>query len=400
MRKAIILAALVWLALEARRGPSPVADPACYLGLMAAMAFVGGKLGREIGLPVETAYVGVGVLARSFGVLPADILSMSNPLVGMALGWVGFGLGMEVGSCRRAWKRDHAVAAALSALLPCLLAFLALRGLGGVSYSVALMLGVAASLANPILTFVAPDHLPQTSLLTVFSGTASLLLYFPLAFRGGLLSPFVLGIGAGAAVAALWAEAIIRAEPLMKLDTSLAALLLGMVLLLQCSAGVMGLSLFLTALMVGFWTALRTDAQPRIHGIERALGEGMGALLLSAFGVQIAVERLVELPAAVWGIAAIYLASMIGGKMLAGALWAGRVHPYGRLTGIALLAQGPLLLEIDAQVARNPDLFGGAADTIHSVLTVAALVGSIALPVLNHLLQRVTVLKPPDPVQP
>lgn len=391
MRDLIICTALVGLGLLIQRGQFPVVEPTCYIGLLAALAYFAGKLCQRLGLPVETGYVGVGVAARGFGVLPFALLPMAHPLIAMAFGWVGFGLGLEVGRNRRRWKVAHAPTAALSVLLPCLFATLALKALAGIPTPVALTLGVAASLSDPLLKFVAPDHIPETTLLTVFCGAASLLLYTLLSLKTGTLLLLISGIAGGGVVAVFWSETLVRVEPGLKEDTTLVTLLLCMVLLLQWASALLGYSLLLTALIVGLWTALRSDACHRLQRVVDAIGKGMGALLLSAFGMQIAIERLTELPKEVWGIAAIYLGAMVGGKLLSGALTGKKVHPYGRFTGIALLAQGPLLLEIDAQVRRKAALFGGAVDTIHAVLTVAALVGSLAVPILDHLLRRVTM---------
>jgi len=390
LRDLILCACTVILALLIQRGPSPVVEPTCYVGLLSVLAYFAGKLCQRLGLPVETGYVGVGVAARGFGVLPGRLFTMFDPLVAMALGWIGFGIGCEIGGMRDRWRPSHLSLALFGTLLPCLCAGLLLKTLAGLPLAVALALGVAASLSGPILTFVAPDHLPETTLATVLCGGVSLLLYAPLTIMSGVTLPFLLGVGGAFGVALLWAETLVRVEPSLKADTPLIVLLLSMVILLPWTSALLGHSLFLTSLLAGLLTSWR-GLQPRLQRISAPIGRGAGALLLAAFGVQIAVERLPDLPKEVWGIAAIYLSAMIGGKLLGGALVRGQAHPYGRLAGIALLPQGLLLLEIDTQVSRRADLFGGAVDTIHAVLTVAALVGSLALPLLDHLLRRVTM---------
>ncbi|MBI2950994.1 hypothetical protein HYY27_02815 [bacterium] len=395
MRDLILCACTVILALLIQRGPSPVVEPTCYVGLLSVLAYFAGKLCQRLGLPVETGYVGVGVAARGFGVLPGRLFTMFDPLVAMALGWIGFGIGCEIGGMRDRWRHSHLSLALFGTLLPCLCAGLLLKTLAGLPLGVALALGVAASLSGPILTFVAPDHLPETTLATVLCGGVSLLLYAPLTIMSGATLPFLLGVGGAFGVALLWAETLVRVEPSLKADTPLIVLLLSMVILLPWTSSLLGHSLFLTSLLAGLLTS-RRGLQPRLQRISAPVGRGAGALLLAAFGVQIAVERLPDLPKEVWGIAAIYLSAMIGGKLLGGALVRRQAHPYGRLAGIALLPQGLLLLEIDAQVSRRADLFGGAVDTIHAVLTVAALVGSLALPLLDHLLRRVTMTSRED----
>jgi Kef-type K+ transport system membrane component KefB len=256
---------------------------------------------------------------------------------------------------------------------------------------VAFVLGVAASLSGPVLTYAAPDHLPETILVTVLCGGISLFLYAPLIVPSGSALPFLIGVGGACGVALLWGETLVRVEPSMKSDASLVVLLLSMFVLLPWTSALLGHSLFLTALLAGLLASLRSGIQPRLKRIIAPIAPGAGALLLAAFGMQIAAERLPELPKEVWGIAAIYLGAMIGGKLLGGALSRWKGHPYGRLAGIALLPQGLLLLEIDTQISRRADLFGGSEDTIHAVLSIAALVGSLALPLLDHLLRRVTM---------
>ncbi|OGG45844.1 MAG: hypothetical protein A3F84_25380 [Candidatus Handelsmanbacteria bacterium RIFCSPLOWO2_12_FULL_64_10] len=391
MRNLILFTCVVALAVLIQRGPSPVVEPTCYVGLLSVLAYFAGKLCQRLGLPVETGYVGVGVAARGFGVLPGRLFTMFDPLVAMALGWIGFGIGCEVGGMRDRWRPSHLSLALFGTLLPCLCAGLILKTLAGLPLAVALALGVAASLSGPVLTFVAPDHLPETTLVTVLCSGVSLLLYAPLTTMSGATLPFLLGVGGACGVALLWAETLVRVEPSLKADTPLIVLLLSMVILLPWTSALLGHSLFLTSLLAGLLTSWRAGLQPRLRRISAPVGRGAGALLLAAFGVQIAIERLPDLPKEVWGIAAIYLGGMIGGKLLGGALVRGQAHPYGRLAGIALLPQGLLLLEIDTQVRQRADLFGGAADTIHAVLTVAALVGSLALPLLDHLLRRVTM---------
>lgn len=392
MRNLILFTCVVALAVLIQRGPSPIVEPTCYVGLLAVLAYFAGKLCQRLGLPVETGYVGVGVAARGFGVLPGRLFTMSDPLIAMALGWIGLAIGCEIGGMKDRWRPAYLSLALFGTLLPCLCAGLILKTLAGLPLAVALALGVAASLAGPILTFVAPDHLPETTLVTVLCGGVSLLLYAPLTAVSGATLPFLLGVGGACGVALLWAEALVRVGPSLEADTPLIVLLLSMVILLPWTSALLGHSLFLTSLLAGLLASWRgSDLQPRLQRISAPVGRGAGALLLAAFGMQIAVERLPDLPKEVWGIAAIYLGAMIGGKLLGGALVRGQAHPYGRLAGIALLPQGLLLLEIDTQVSRRADLFGGATDTIHAVLTVAALVGSLALPLLNHLLRRVTM---------
>lgn len=391
MRDLILFTCVVALAVLIQRGPSPVVEPTCYVGLLAVLAYFAGKLCQRLGLPVETGYVGVGVAARGFDILPGRLFTMSDPLIAMSLGWIGFSIGCEVGGLKDRWRPSHLALALFGTLLPYLCAGLTLKTLTGLPTAVALALGVAASLSSPVVTFVAPDHLPETTLVTVLCGGVSLLLYAPLTAMSGATLPFLLGVGGACGVALFWGETLVRVEPSMKSDTSLIVLLLSMLVLLPWTSALLGHSLFLTALLAGLLTSLRSGLQPRLRRIIAPVEPGAGALLLAAFGVQIAVERLPELPKEVWGIAAVYLGAMIGGKLLGGAFVRGKAHPYGRLAGIALLPQGVLLMEVDAQVRRRADLFGGAADTILAVLTVAALVGSLALPLLDHLLRRVTM---------
>lgn len=391
MRNLILFTCVAALAILIQRGPSPVVEPTCYVGLLAVLAYFAGKLCQRLGLPVETGYVGVGVAAKGFDILPGRLFTMSDPLIAMALGWIGFSIGCEVGGLKDRWRTSHLSLALFGTLLPYLCAGLLLKTLAGLPMPVILALGVAASLSSPVVTFIAPDHLPETTLVTVLCGGFSLLLYAPLAATSGTALPFLMGIGGACGVALLWGETLVRVEPSMKSDASLIVLLLSMLLLLPWTSALLGHSLFLTALLAGLLASLRSGIHPRLKQIIAPIEPGAGALLLAAFGMQIAVERLPDLPKEVWGIAAIYLGAMIGGKLLGGALSRGKGHPYGRLAGIALLPQGLLLLEVDTQVARRAGLFGGSADTIHAVLTVAALVGSLALPLLDHLLRRVTM---------
>jgi len=394
LRNLVFCICILALALLIQRGPSPVLEPTCYVGLLAALAYFTGKSCQGLGLPVEAGYVAAGVLTRGFDILPASLFTMSDPLISVALGWMGFTIGCEVGGMRDRWRAPHLSLALLGTLFPCLLAALVLKGLVGLPTAAALMLGVAASLCGPVLTAVAPDRLPESTLLTVLSGGVSLLLYGLLTAISGTAGPFLLGIASACGVALLWAETLVRVEPAMKEESGLAVLLLSMVVLLQWTSPLLGHSLLLTALTAGLLAALRSGAPQRLRQINAPVAQAAGGLLLAAFGMQLPVERLPDLPKEVWGMAAVYLGTMIGGKLLGGALLRDNGHPYGRLAGIALLPQGLLLLEIDAQVQRRPDLFGGTTEAIRAVLCIAALLGSLALPLLDHLLRRVTRTAP------
>jgi Kef-type K+ transport system membrane component KefB len=352
------------------------------------LAYSAGKLCRRMGLPAKMGYVGIGALARGSGFLPAHLFLMSDPLAAMALAWVGFAIGCEIG---RMGVRGHGrvlLPAFSGSLFPFCLAFLALRALIGMPTPVALTLAVSASLADPLLGFVSPDHLPETTRLTFLCAGISLVVFIPLISGTGNPLPFLSGLAGAALVALMWSETLVRVAPAFREEAGLAVFLLLMVILLQWTAPLLGHSILLTALLTGLSVGVRGPAAPGIARIEKAMGSWMGAVLMAVFGMQLPVERLPDLPSEVWGITAVYLGAMIGGKLLAGVFAKVSDHPYGRLAGIALLPQGLLLLEMDAQVGRRADWRGGSEGLIHSILMVAALIGSLLLPVLDYLLRR------------
>ena len=388
MRYLILIICVAGLGLLIQQGPLPVADSASYVGLLMVLCYLGGKLFRFLGLPVVVSYIGMGVTARGLGILPGNIFTMGDPFIAMALGWVGFHAGFEIGKMRNTLKPAHVCLFLLGSIVPFVLVTVILKSITGFPSVVVLTLALAASLPAPILAFVTADRIPESVLLTAVCGGFSLLLFARLAGYWGGTLPFILGVGASLAVAVLWAETLARAQASLKEDWSLISLVLIMLVLFQWTSVLLKHSLLLTALAAGALVSMHSVSVPRFERILGPVGAGAGALLLGGFGMQIAVERLAELPLEIWGVAAVYLGSMIGGKLIGGALVSKAAHPYGRLAGIALIPQDLLLLEIDAQVSHRAELFGESADLIHAVLIIAALVGGLALPFLDFVLQR------------
>ena len=388
MRNLILPICVIGLSYWIQQGPSPVTEPVFYVGLLIILSYFGGKFLQVLGLPVEVGYVAAGVIARGSGVLPSHLLTVGDPLISIALGWVGLSVGFEIGRIRNHWRISHLPFACLCGLLPCLFAVLFLKVLFELPTATVMALGVAASLTAPMLNFASLKSFPETRLVIMLCGGISLLLYGLTTTYLGTGVAFISGIGFACVVAGFWFGTLTWVESALKGDTPLLVLLFGMVILLQWTSATLGHSLLLTALMIGFLVSLRANVQARLRRILDPTGKAMSVLLLSAFGMQIAVERIPDIPNEVWAIAAVYLCAMIGGKLIGGALIGGKAHPYGRLAGIAVLPQGLLLLEIHDQVRGRNDIFAGSADTIHAVLGIAALVGCLFLPFLDHFLKR------------
>ena len=380
--------------------------PLVLLMSLLGLAFVGsyfveGRALEGVGLPSGVEWVLLGVLLgpAALGIVRPAALEELSPLVHVAIGWLGFGIGLDFAHAngRRATGVEFCVGLA-SSLVPFALAsiatWLVVRRYAEISRedSLVIALGVGALSSEttrhavrwararygadgPLSDFLASisdveDIVPIVALAFLASGVRELD-HGAIRFDTGGLT-LLAGALLGGIGAALLGDELDAREAW---STLLGLGLLGTGIAIRLGVAAVALG-FASGLVLAFASPLRDSLRALVAPSERPV-------LLPAFVLAGASLRF-ACPPWVYAVAALAVAARFVGKLLVGSvLWrfAPVARPAGAALGTGLLSAGVLTTSTALTLAlRHPGVLGNAALLVaFSQLVVGELVGPVAV---------------------
>lgn len=403
MRRTIAAVVVVLLALFTRGKLSSVAAEALLgLGCLIIVGFALARLLEEAHLPRATGYVAAGIL---LGPHVADLVRDPGGALGAVgmvfVGWVGFCAGSRIRLGTACLNTRLVQIGVLSVLAPVLLTTLAWSSLFPAMY-IAFLVAVAAMLPDPFWAFASTGERQKRTregvlrtLSIVGMATACVcwavvvgaIRRFDGASLCGALAPFgqlVLSVAAGV----VWGELVYHLCGVLRSRSAVLALFLVSVLGVSIGARIYPVSLLVSAVSGGIWTANRGTRSESVLAAINPVGYIMAGPLFAVFGTQIPAAGI--LSRAVWPLALVYLGGMVAARMGAGLVVARVLKApgaSGRYLSWGALLQGIVLLEMvrwtQAALSESPT-FRAVSEDFATLGAVGMLAGSVLLPLCTY----------------
>ena len=369
------------------------------LGVLVAFALLAGRAVAWLRVPRVTGYLLAGALlgpsvGHHLGVptlLSDESVVRLQPLAHVALALIVFSVGghFRLAVLRRwAWRILALVAA--DALIPCAVVVVATR-VAGADTSVALMLGIIAAATAPAATvmvireYEADGELSHLILALLGMTNFVAIVGFQvvahvvvtpdqpvshLAFVLG--APLALGVGAGLLMS-YWEE---------RLERRAERQLMALAVLVACvgAAGVLGVSLLLTALVAGMVVVNASPHERRLFEDLQLIDYPFYVPFFALAGASLHIDLL---PSMGWIGAAYVLARTVG--KIAGNTLGARVGHFGptaqRWLGLGMLAQAGVAVGFASQLSQT---WGQNGKQVEALVLASVLVFEVTGPVLTR----------------
>jgi Kef-type K+ transport system membrane component KefB len=352
-----------------------------------------------------TEYILVGVVLgpHLLGLLDAAAVRGLQPLLSLALGWIGLLFGVQLERARiRLFPRQHLAVAVIQGLVTLGCCFVGLLWLvprcgvgGGAVEVVALALAaVAVPTAQSSLALIQRQRVgrppPVLELLRYVAGvdgvvglvamgclfclghTRSIIGLERMFFWQCLLLSLVLGGATGVLLHLLTRLRCTQQELLL--------FIIGVVVFAGGAADYLGLSPLFVTLLGGLLVANVRGEKTRIMRALAVLERPIYLVVVLVAGAQLVpVEPLSGAAALAGGYLVLRVAGKAIGGWLAVRLWPGPVRLPGRI-GLGLLSQGGLAAAMTVEFHRGH--VGGAGDVVLAVVLVAIVVNELVSPAL------------------
>lgn len=148
-----LLATLAWLV---QAGPSPVVEPATYLGILVVCPVLAARLCRNLQFPPAVGAVVAGAILNQSGLLNAEILVSVISFKEVGLVWLGLYLGTRI-SQSATWSGPFGTSSISIFVASTLLVTIA-SGLLPLTLLERLQLGLMGAICAPIFTMLTPNH--------------------------------------------------------------------------------------------------------------------------------------------------------------------------------------------------------------------------------------------------
>jgi len=370
------------------------------VGVIIILGFASGKLFQRVKIPRVVAFVLIGLILANTGVIPSCAIECLQPVVDLALGFIGFTIGsqLELKNLLKGSKRLFIILTceAMGAFVLVTLAFYLVFG----EFYIGLIFGVLASATAPAATIevikecCAKGDLTQRIIFIIALDDilAIILFDFVMSYASSqfvwdliiLLTP-LLNIAVSLLLGGLLGYALARIEESFRSETEWLILTVGSVILATGTAQIFGISSILTNIALG--VVMANSHTIEIKTFEKRLDIIILPLFIGFFvliGARLNLEIILEVGA----LAIIYICARAVGKILGaygGSRLAQEPPKIANNLGLALISQAGVALALAYLASTQLAMLGNAAvgilifDVITASVIITDLIGPLAV---------------------
>lgn len=376
MRNLFICFLLATLVAVAQSGPTPVVEPATYLGVLVVFPVICARLFRNRRLPPAVGAIAAGVLLNQSGLLNADILQNVAPFKAVGFVWLGLYLGTQIAR-PTAWKGPNA-ASAIAIVVSCTLLICLGTALLPLTLLERLQIGLAGAVCAPIFTMLEPgrhrDEIGLTGLATVLA----ILLFALTATLSDPVRPDTTILLAGGVGLLLSSE--VAFQSLKSAASGPGRYLVCILMVGAVWRAAMGMGFHPAALGVVFGAVLGLRARRR-RDITVPLEEAsafVGPFVIGFVTAAIDWSRVLDAPPEAWWVGVLIVGPMVVGKAIAGAA-AGELTRFGHRRWLTSYPVGVAAIELFPVVIPERLFLGIVAHPDAGVLPTI-LLGTVVVP--------------------
>lgn len=375
-------------------------SPLLNLATILLAGILGGEIFSRFRLPKVTGWIGTGIILRWLAVpgLEVDTLSRFSPFTNFVLGFIAFTVGatLHVASLRNAKKRILLLLLFEAVVIP-VLVVPALIFVGGLDYSVAMVLGAIAIAGAPGTTVLvvtearARGILSRTLIAAV--GLIDMIAVGWFAFVTSLLRDSSAGLhslevagasvgtefGLAAAIGLGCAIVVLALQRTLVGPAFVGPMMVAVILGAWGLGQAVGASSILACTFAGI--AISNLRHETAHAAEAYL-KPFGGVLFAGFYTLAGMRLDFSLIAPLAGLVALYFGTRLAGKSLSSYIamsLAGMTQKVRRYLGLALLPHGGVAVGLIFFVAADPGL-ASMADTVAAVGLAALAINQLLGP--------------------
>jgi Kef-type K+ transport system membrane component KefB len=361
------------------------------VGLIIVVGFAAGKLFQRLKIPRVAAFIVIGLIFGSTGVISSSMLEGLRPIIDLAFGFIGFTVGVEVNfqeiptGSKRFFLILTCQAIAAFAFVAAL--FYIVSG----QFYLALIFGALATTTSPAATievireYCAKGELTQMVVFIVALGDiiAVLVFNFVLIYAAPqfawdlitVLTPLI-ETAFALLLGGLLGYVIVKVEVLFKDDVEWIVITIGAVLLCTGISQIFGFSSILSNMALGI--AMENCAPAELKIFEEKLDFIIFPLFISFF-VLTGAHLNLAIIVAVGFLTGLYIIARTGGKILGaygGAKLVRKPPQINNYLGIAILSQAGVALGLAYLASSHLTMLGNADGglLIFNVITAAVVI--------------------------
>ena len=385
MRNLFICFLLATLVAVVQRGPSPVVEPATYLGILVAFPVLGARLFRNWRLPPAVGAIAAGIILNQSGLLSEANMVRVGPFKDVGLAWLGLFLGTQV--ARAPSWRGPSFVSALSIVIGSALLICGATAVFPLTLLERLQMALAGAVCAPIFTILERgrhrDEIGLTGLATLFA--VGLLGVTVVVTHHEVLPPPIKMLYAGG-VALVTTEIAFQS---LKRSISGPGRYLAYILIVGALWRVseqLGIHSAITGAAFGILLGLRARKRQDTTAPLLEASAFVGPFVLGFVTAEWDGRHLLGAPVEAWALGAAIILPMVLGKMAAG-LVADRISRFGPRDWMTTYPIGIVAVEILPAVTPDHLFLGKMADPA-AAITPTLLLGLVVLPCVTSALGR------------